>query len=54
MMGIILLFLCGDHSVGDYGIERASTSDKYGANFYTDSSQYTGMAAMLHAMLSQS
>lgn len=43
--GIILLFHNGDHCGYSGGVSRASTSIEFGADFYTSSAQYTGLAA---------
>lgn len=43
--GIVLLFHNGNHCGYSYGLSRASTSIEFGADFYTTSAQYTGLAA---------
>lgn len=43
--GFYLIFVGNDHTGYNGGVVRASTSTEYGGDFYTDSSQYTGLAA---------
>lgn len=44
--GVVLMCQAGtDHCGYGGGVSRASTSIKFGADFYTSSAQYTGLAA---------
>ena len=46
LVGLIVLFQAGaDHTGHGGGVSRASTSIKFGADFYTSSAQYTALAA---------
>ena len=43
--GVAFLFHSDSHTGYGGGVSRASTSIKFGADFYTSSAQYTGLAA---------
>ncbi|MBR1457377.1 MAG: hypothetical protein IJ594_09520 [Oscillospiraceae bacterium] len=44
--GIVFLFLSGSHiGANGIGLSRANTNIKFGADFYTTSAEYTGLAA---------
>lgn len=47
LVGIVILCQCGSDHLGsnNSGVIRASTSVEFGADFYTHSAQYTGLAA---------
>ena len=46
LVGIVFLFLDDDHTgSNNSGIVRASTSIEFGADYYTTSAQYAGLAA---------
>lgn len=43
--GIVFIFISSSHTGYNGGTSYASTSIKFGADFYTTSAQYTGLAA---------
>lgn len=43
--GMVLIFYGNDHTGYAGGVTRTSTSIEFGADFYTTSAQYTGLAA---------
>ncbi len=45
LVGIIFLFLDDTHTGTTGGLTRASTSITFGADYYTTSAQYAGLAA---------
>ena len=44
-LGIYLFLIGPDHNPSGSGLVKASTSIQFGADFYTTSAQYTGLAA---------
>lgn len=45
IVGVIFILSEGNHTGYNGGLSRASTSIEFGADFYTSSAQYTGLAA---------